>query len=370
MILYSYLLPSNRLIVTRICSLSLSFPLSLFACSVVTHLHLAKYTSMNPTWDETWSYGLFNTNARPGSIDTWFVNGQFLPTICQTAGEWIKFRFAHVETTEKSRIYYIGNGEGECTQYLLAKDGVMVHGMDDTDMPRSVGNGVFMTQSSRADVAISCPGDTSGTATYPIWLYDDDGDVVVIAYIEVTGTATEPASELTPFTPIRPHYLENLMPGKYEGDLEYQQYEYCDGFGPAQECNDLNYLKDMEVSGMLCVEKRILNELDDSTTKGATIKNEKFDGETNYFAEMDINRLHIWEITAESTSMNVHPLHIHINHFQLVNSTLDTMDSSALDNWADVPYGYQEEGDWMDTIWGPGCVDWLEHEGLSQVFCV
>ena len=38
--------------------------------------------------------------------------------------------------------------------------------------------------------------------------------------------------------------------------------------------------------------------------------NEKFDGESNYFTSMDIHKLHIWEITAESTSLNVHPLHV------------------------------------------------------------
>jgi len=318
----------------------------------ITHLHLAKYTSMNPDWEEVWSYDRYDANSRPGSIDTWFINGEYKPTICQTAGEWTKFRFAHVETTEKARIYYIGNGTGECTQYLLARDGVMVHGKDDTDMPRQVGNGVFLTHSSRADVAISCPGHASGSRTHPIWLYDDDGDRVDIAYIEVTGTATEPATELTSFTPIRPDYLENLMPGKYEGDWEYQQYEHCEGTGRDEVCNDLDYLKDMEVSG-------------------ATIMNSKFDGESNYMATMEVHKLHIWDITAESTSLNVHPLHIHINHFQLINSSLNEMDPSAFDNWVDIPYGYHEEGDWLDTIWGPGFVTFKTdvYAGTVTIHC-
>ena len=76
--------------------------------------------------------------------------------MCQEAGQYTKFRFAQIETTEKARIFYIGHGE--CTQYLLARDGVMVHGKDNTDMPRSVGHEVFLAHSSRADVAISCPG--------------------------------------------------------------------------------------------------------------------------------------------------------------------------------------------------------------------
>jgi len=301
----------------------------------VTHLHLAKYTKMKPDWDETWSYGRYNTGKPPGSVNTWFVNGEYLPTVCQTAGEWTKFRFAHIETTEKARIYYFG--EGECTQYLLARDGVMVHGKDDTDMPRSVGHGVFMAHSSRADVAVSCPGHSVGEMWYNIWTYDDDDEPITIAYLHVTGTATEPATDLTPFTPIRPEYLENLMPGKYEGDLEYQQYEYCERFAGLEYCTDLSYLKDMEVSG-------------------ATIVNQKFDGETNYMAYMDIDKVHIWEVTAEPTTGEVHPLHIHINHFQLINSTLGELTPTQYTNWIDVPAGYQEEGDWIDTIWGPGYI--------------
>ena len=27
-----------------------------------------------------------------------------------------------------------------------------------------------------------------------------------------------------------------------------------------------------------------------------------------------------------------------------------------MDNWVDIPDGYQVEGDWMDTIWGPGFI--------------
>lgn len=222
----------------------------------MSHIHFAKYTNRNPSFDETWKYGKVDATRRSTTVNTWFVNGEYQPTICMTAGEWIKFKFGHIESTEDSRTYYIGDEEsGYCTQYLLAKDGVIVHGLDNSDLPRSVGSAVFMAHSSRVDLAVSCPGDeVTGSKTYPIWLeHDDDGngqlEVVIIAYITVTGTATEPASELTSFKPIRPDYLENLMPGKYDGDWEYQKYEWCEGFGPNLECNDLDYLKDMEVSG-------------------------------------------------------------------------------------------------------------------------
>jgi len=302
----------------------------------VTHLHFAKYTKMLPEWDETWSYSSYNPSVRVNSVNTWFVNGRFRPTVCQTAGEWTRFRFAHIETTENARIYYIGD-EGECTLFLLARDGVIVHGQSDRDVPRAVGNGVFLAQSSRADVAVSCPGHSSGSTSYSIWVRDNNGDRIDIAFLSVTGTATAPSTELTAFTPLRPHYLETLMPGQYGGALPRQRYTHCEGRGRNEVCREMDYFKDVEVSG-------------------ATIRNQKFDGETNYMATMDIDRVHIWEITAEPSTREVHPLHIHINHFQLINSTLSTLSPSSMTNWIDIPSGYQEEGDFLDTLWGPGFI--------------
>ena len=45
-------------------------------------------------------------------------------------------------------------------------------------------------------------------------------------------------------------------------------------------------------------------------TTGATIVNQKYDGESNYFTTMDVHKLHIWEVTAEPTTGEVHPLHV------------------------------------------------------------
>ena len=42
--------------------------------------------------------------------------------------------------------------------------------------------------------------------------------------------------------------------------------------------------------------------------------------------------------------------------FQLINSTLSTISSSSVTNWVDVPSGYNEPGDWYDTLWGPGFI--------------
>lgn len=222
----------------------------------ITHIHLSKFSTLIPPFDDLWGYSKIDNSARGGPQNVWWVNGQYQPTICQTAGQWIKYRIGQIETDEDPRIFYVG--EGECTLYLLAKDGVMVHGMTDNAMPRSVGNGIFLAHSSRVDVAISCPGDRSGSAQYEIWhsirsnRAPSGFEKVVIALIEVTGTATVPETTLSPFKPIRPDYLENLMPGHYAGNLEYQQYQHCEGRGRNAQCSSINYLRDVEVSGIWC----------------------------------------------------------------------------------------------------------------------
>ena len=53
---------------------------------------------------------------------------------------------------------------------------------------------------------------------------------------------------------------------------------------------------------------------------GATIENQKFDGESNYFTMMDVHKVHIWEITAEPTSEQVHPLHIQCVIVSFINT--------------------------------------------------
>lgn len=296
----------------------------------ISHLHLSKLESMtNYTWDHVYQYEKIQELKPFGVIDNFFVNGQFQPSVCMAAGAWIKFRIGQVETTEISRIFYIGHGE--CTLYLLARDGVMVHGMNDTDMPRSIGNGIWLSQSSRADVAVSCPGDISGTARYPIWVINDSDENQTIAYINVTGTATSPLTELTTFSPIRPSYLENLMPGYYEGDLPHQQY--------------LTKLRGQSVA------------LDywSLAISGAAVGGEQFHNETSFLTYIEVNTINTWEIT--NMGNNLHPTHIHVNHFQMINSSLDSIASSFGGiNWVDIPYGFQEPGDWMDTVWGPSWI--------------
>ena len=197
----------------------------------ISHMSFTRISrEIDDSWDFVWNYQKFEGTQPTGSLDNFFVNGEYQPTICMTAGKWIRLRFLTAEPSEECGTYYIGNGE--CTQYLLARDGVIVQ-----DSPREVGHAVWLAPGSRADVAISCPGDPSeGTKTYPIWTVTDSEDQM-IAFIEVTGTSTQPVADLTTFTPIRPGYLQSLMPGENDDDLEHQLYPY-----QANSRSDIEYI--------------------------------------------------------------------------------------------------------------------------------
>ena len=102
-----------------------------------------------------------------------------------------------------------------CQLKLIARDGVLVRGLTDTDIPRSVDK-MFFSTSSRADIAIHCPGNSAGNASYEMYINGS-----YLAGVQVTGTQTTSSTTLTQFTPIRPSYLSESFID-YSGT--YQQY--------------------------------------------------------------------------------------------------------------------------------------------------
>ena len=153
------------------------------------------------------------TNNDSDKKDKFFlINGEYQPYICVNAGEWIKLKMVHHDSTHQREFFISG-----CTIKLLASDGVIIHGESDNDLPRDV-NSIWFGQPNRRDVALFCPGSETGTTDYPITAdYQSGGtpqnpqiETAIVGYIRVSGTKTTQDYELTPFTPIRPNYLENV----------------------------------------------------------------------------------------------------------------------------------------------------------------
>ena len=62
---------------------------------------------------------------------------------------------------------------------------------------------------------------------------------------------------------------------------------------------------------------------------------------------IDINTINTWEVT--NFGNNIHPLHVHVNHFQMISSQLSDLTSSDYDNWVDIPYGFKTDI-WAGTV--------------------
>eukprot|EP01084_Bolivina_argentea_P174757 302701_1 len=144
------------------------------------------------------------------------INGKYLPTIQLVTGIWRKFRLLHVDA-DNDQEFEIGH---QCSVYLLARDGVLVHGLNN-EVPRQlVTNKIFLDVSQRADIAVSCT---------EAGIYDFKAGNQLIATIQVNGFSN-PAPMLTTFNPLRPDYLTPLV--NYNGPFQLypgngpQTYDY------------------------------------------------------------------------------------------------------------------------------------------------
>ena len=145
------------------------------------------------------------------------INGEYQPTICLERNTWKKLRMVHVDLSNSLTLTLDADAD-VCSLYLLSKDGVLVHGVNN-EVPRYIeANEMYFTVASRADVAVQC----SVAGTYNLIA---DGDT--IAYIEVSDSGvSDAAEELTVFHPLRPAYLQSLL--FYDGDVGEFEVELDD----------------------------------------------------------------------------------------------------------------------------------------------
>ena len=154
-----------------------------------------------------------------GSPRFFFVNGEHQPTICLNQNEWTRLRFGYVAATFPIVLQFL---DGDCELQLLARDGVLVHGEDNTT-PRQI-NSVRLSPASRSDVAIRC--SKAGTFSFGVHGITSDFPPpgqenpailhVDLAHLHVqaeqtSSSSSEESSELSVFHPIRPVYLQSLL---------------------------------------------------------------------------------------------------------------------------------------------------------------
>ena len=226
------------------------------------------------------------------------INDEYEPTICLNKGEWKRLRMVHNDVFRELELL-MGDTKA-CDVQLLAKDGVYV-----SPAPRNITtNVIYFTQSSRVDILIKC--DEAGIFDIRTW---DQGDLnprerrvnVTIGYLEVSDDNESANVEIFPFEPLRPRYLEDLV-----------------------------FYDESEIDDFWEVE----------FTSATTINNRSFQNSTSYPEDYqpDINTTNQWNVINAPNFH--HPLHIHVNHFQVIEGE-EQIGTDPM---------FTLKGDWLDTI--------------------
>lgn len=239
------------------------------------------------------------------------VNGQYQPQIPIQPGEYKLFRIVQATINDVVELTISG-----CTMYLVARDGVWL------SYPRLVTE-VVLVSGTRVDIAVSCPNN----ANYKILAapnYQNDQFLGaserynrVIATIVSSG-ASKPMSPPSSLPPI-PSYLTDLRSNSpsYQFSLNLQQFALHDHGGylfPAFKMN-----------------KHLWR------------------GENYPVRNIPINSIEQWTISnlpdflISTLPIPAHPMHIHVNHVQVISYRTKNGKTTGYDNVLQV-------GEWRDTF--------------------
>ena len=248
------------------------------------------------------------------------LNGKYQPTICLITGEYKRLRLVNTDYDSPLTLYLdfprrVLNDN--CHISLIARDGVLLD-----NGPRNVTH-LWFAPASRADVAIICYARDSGSGDpYTIEIVNQNN--VVLGYINVTGDIQEQPStieefKLTPFTPNRPNYLENLL--NYNGDFQNYTYRWREGNSRPQIITTPYFQVRVAAS---------------------TINFFGFEGQGEFLTQLEIGSINEWHITKALTSDTTHPFHMHIFPFQVVESGFNATESGQ-----DIPQNWHLAGDYV-----------------------
>ena len=241
------------------------------------------------------------------------VNGLYQSVFEMETGIWYKFRLTLVEFLYPVSLYIVtsdsyfsgGSGDfGDCTLKLLARDGIPIHGPNNS-LPRDV-DYMFLQAGQRADVAIMCQIEEE------LVLINDFGDLLL--HILVSNDEPDEIVELTPFEYIfRPNYIVDT----FSDNNTNITFDYFDIDLSEDALNGYRFL---ENNG-------------------------------TYLHTIDAYSYQEWNITnvISSNYPFIHPFHMHLFPFQVISGGND-------DTWSDVPPNWAVEGDFVDILHGEGII--------------
>jgi FtsP/CotA-like multicopper oxidase with cupredoxin domain len=256
-------------------------------------------------WDDAVS------QSADAGLDTnvFLVNGQLKQNMTLDSHVWHRLRMVYSAVEQALAVTV--DGDATCELQLLAKDGIYLH-----EIPRAI-TAIYLYPGARADVALSCT-----CTAYPCTadlksqaqVQGQDVETVTLLTIFVTETAGGVVETLPTTTLDRPCYLADLrsatVPNGQSGTLFFHLPSMAvqwDGVG-----DSMNYAE--------------------VTAKG---------GMSDWPPLTTFVTGSVYEI--EAAGVNAHPMHSHVNPFQIQDMNGET----TLDG------GYFQAGDWHDTLYLP-----------------
>jgi len=263
-------------------------------------------------------YGIFKI---PPQI---VVNGQFHPKKTLSSGKWHRMRIVYAAIEQRAELWMQGgdmHGGANCEMQLLAKDSVYLH-----VAPRAVQK-IRLASGSRADVAIRCScgtGWSKSTCKAELWSmarYQPQST------IGSTDTFADASDKVMSFV------VENAMAkNKRHGDSGFNIAKLAARPLPPFEVRRPCYLADLRGADIRAENQHRLH------LHAAYPMMIDFDGRGEIWAhhvppplaQIPLGAIQEWEVEG----MDMHPLHLHVNPYQIQNIGDD---------------GYYMEGDWHDT---------------------
>jgi FtsP/CotA-like multicopper oxidase with cupredoxin domain len=240
--------------------------------------------------------------------NTFAINGKFQPYIDIAVNEWVWLRLVNAGA---SLIVPLKFNSTHCQHYAIGVDGVFM------EEPVEL-NSYYIFPGSRLDVAVKCSEFGNHSVQFwkdpdNIWIYQqvDSGENVILFTLEADRLHDGESLDISIYeAPLKPAYLDDLRDYPTE-----------------------------DIAGRYQIRSVFVSEDDDWFGFNDDVR---WDGSGNStLFSMEVGK--VYEITF-TTEMAVHPIHIHINHMQIVNDT--QVEWSVFNTHA-----MHQIGTWRDTIY-------------------
>eukprot|EP00475_Leptophrys_vorax_P013208 TRINITY_DN1955_c0_g1_i1.p1 TRINITY_DN1955_c0_g1~~TRINITY_DN1955_c0_g1_i1.p1 ORF type:complete len:575 (-),score=113.51 TRINITY_DN1955_c0_g1_i1:527-2251(-) len=249
-----------------------------------------------------------------------FINGQYQPVITVNRNEWFGFRFIHVGAQYAFMVSFQG-----CETKLVSRDGVYLSEAIIEDV-------IILFPGMRADVAVRCPDNgifpvsnvnsasTEWFCEIENWVHCFDEDDVLLFIINSVGEGVEnqdwPASWQPP---PKPFYLQ-----------------------------DLSSIPQAMINGTF----EIVGGFDAEDSSSPAFNEHAFVNETDYIKGFSMHPYGIYELnlTMDEGYTANHPVHLHVNHFQIVGEIVRNQDDDYTSSGSGNITSLYRIGEHRDTV--------------------